>query len=300
LNHKKLLLLIFIPLFLSLVTSNVNASETSKIYTLADSRVKENEPNANYGDNDILGARCNAVHERSFLRFSLFSIPSGSTINSAKLYLRTEHTDGGGLIAVFFVTDDSWGEMTITWNNQPSYSTLLDSKMVTNEYTWYSWTVTTQVITEFSGDKTISFMLANSTTSVPELTEYDSKDGQSGMCPYLDITYTLPEGQPPSLPPPEKPPESNKVIFTEIPQRIGYSLHIPLFAGQLLATGILFSIFCFPVFLLTKRGIAHVSAILFVLGFAVVIGWCPIWILLLVGVVFALLIKNDIISISEK
>jgi len=188
-NHKKLLLLIGIPLFLSLMLSNVNASETTKIYPLADSRVKHTTPNTNYGDSDILGVRWGAVCERSFLRFSLTSIPSGSTINSAKLYLRTEHTNGGGIVTMYFVTDDTWGEFTITWNNQPSYGLLLNSKSVTDEYTWYFWDITNQVKTEFSGDKIISLMAGNTTSGVPSLIEFDSKEGQTGKDPYLEVTY---------------------------------------------------------------------------------------------------------------
>jgi hypothetical protein len=279
-NHKKLLLLIFIPLLLSLVASNVNAS-TSKIYTLADSRVVHTTPNMNYGDNDVLDVSWDGMHERSFLRFSLSSIPSGSTISLVTLHLRTEHTDGGGIVAVYFVSDDGWGEMTITWNNQPSYSTLLDSIMVTDEYTWYSWTVTNQIKTEFSGDKTISFMLGNSTSSVPELTEYDSKDGQSGMCPYLEVTYE------------EKEEEYGGVDTTMIPNKIAGALNIPLFAGQILASAILFCLICFPIFYLTKRSIAHISAIFFSLSLTIALGWLPIWIFLILGVLIALMLAQE-------
>jgi hypothetical protein len=70
---------------------------------------------------------------RSLIEFDLSSIPTGAQIQSALLYFyaQTNTTQSGGNPTTgndnkgwFRRLLEPWGEMTVTWNNQPAYTTM--------------------------------------------------------------------------------------------------------------------------------------------------------------------------------
>jgi hypothetical protein len=88
------------------------------------------------------------------------------------------------------VSDDSWTEGGITWNNQPAYGDVEDTKVPA--VGWVEWNVLSWVQNEYAGDKTVSICLKckvesydnNARYSYYASKEYDASD------PELYIEYT--------------------------------------------------------------------------------------------------------------
>jgi hypothetical protein len=159
-------------------------SATTNITVSADSWTNSDNPTVNYGTDANLWLQ-QAPDMYVWLKFDLSGLPTGIYVSSAKLYLYTTdiYNIGDGYSRTG--SDDNWAENTITWNNQPGYSSVIESKQISTASTWYYWTVTSQVNTEYSGNKIITFAMTGYSIYVRFASrEYDSLD------PYLEVTYT--------------------------------------------------------------------------------------------------------------
>ena len=84
----------------------------------ADSFVLSTDPSANRGTSTVLRIR-NAT-KFTYLRFTVPALASGETVTSATLRVYATTTSGCTLgVEVLRAANDSWGEKTITWGNQP-------------------------------------------------------------------------------------------------------------------------------------------------------------------------------------
>ncbi len=89
---------------------------------IADARVKQANPNSNYGLDTILRVRLEPTDSyESFLKFDLSSLAGGVTSARLRLYC-TDGSPAGGL--VYSLTNHSWTETGITWNNKPGLPAL--------------------------------------------------------------------------------------------------------------------------------------------------------------------------------
>jgi len=128
----------------------------------ADSYVQSYYPNNNYGSSTIWGAGMTQAPNRvrAFLRFPLTGIPPGKTILEAQL--RQYVYSIWGTVPYYrrfdlhFVSDDTWGELTITYNNQPAPGAILVNNTLIDTTGWKSYDITSQVTTEYQGDGKIS------------------------------------------------------------------------------------------------------------------------------------------------
>jgi hypothetical protein len=111
---------------------------------------------------------------QTYLRFDLSSV-SGS-VASATLRLKV-NTSTSDIHTAYFVSNDSWSESTITFNNKPAGSTSLDSSGVPAAGSWLELDVTNQVATEVAGDQSITVVLISNTGAV---TNYHSREATSG------------------------------------------------------------------------------------------------------------------------
>lgn len=112
--------------------------------------VKENSGTA---DNDRMG----------FVKFDLSSIPG--SVASAKIRLKVQNDDPGSSHDLNLVSDDSWSENSITWDNRPSSGSLLGTQVVPSIGEWLEIDVTDAVNTELSGDGSISVSITESTVN---------------------------------------------------------------------------------------------------------------------------------------
>lgn len=121
-------------------------SATAATYTLTptdDTEVWQSSPDSNYGSGDRLYAFVSGsgADYRSYLRFDLGSIPDSYVISVAELnlYYRYRST-GSNSVDLHYVSDDSWREDTVTWNNGPAHSDLLDLTCApTTGHNWDAW-----------------------------------------------------------------------------------------------------------------------------------------------------------------
>ena len=80
------------------------------------------EPDRNFGQDSELyiGDRPEGGVSRSYLKFDINPIPEGATIIDAELVL-TISGESNCNISAHNVSDCSWGESSITWNNAPEF-----------------------------------------------------------------------------------------------------------------------------------------------------------------------------------
>lgn len=164
----------------------------------------------NHGDDAslYLGSEIQPTHfpcfNKSYLRFSLGSIPPGKVILSATLTL---HHWGGASFDPFYTPSfvwlssviDPWNELTIHWNNAPlaqeNYSmTRIPPK--TTQLKWpgdpYNWDATQAVAEAYATGQPVSFALYDSTTgrdSSKYLTSSETGDWNVEGRPRLTVVW---------------------------------------------------------------------------------------------------------------
>jgi len=102
-----------------------------------------------------------------WLKFDISGVPNNATGISATLRLsfrmsvptlEPEFVDDAPRVDVHYCSSNNWDEESITYDNQPSYSTTaLDSKLVyrlnINDDHWFAWDVTGAVTQSFDNNK---------------------------------------------------------------------------------------------------------------------------------------------------
>jgi len=87
---------------------------------------------------------------------------------------------------------------------------------------------------------------------------------------------------------------TEEVDLTDFPKQLSKRLNIPLFAAQLLTSGLFLALFLFPTLLLTKNVLAHLMIGLIIMGFCVAMGWLHYWFILVTMVVVALMFSGKV------
>ena len=264
--RKKLLLLIFVPLILSLIVNSASCG-TQNVYPSDDCYVDKSTANSNWDTVSLYVRDHDYLEFRSWLKFS---VPESLTIESAELYvyLNALAYPDYTVINVYGSGNTTWTEETITWNNQPSYGSSLDSETVYATETWYSWDVTANVT---SGEVSTFVLISN--TYYPNAQFFDKEEGSNS--PYLKLTLAEGEGE---------EEEEIDITILNFPSQLGEKLGISTWsAGMLLS-----ALFLFPfnmILMFWKKG--GFVALIFnfaILGIFTSFGWLPIWTVILVGV----------------
>ncbi|MGQ9514319.1 MAG: CBM96 family carbohydrate-binding protein [Thermoproteota archaeon] len=133
--------------------TNASGSYIACLQAVIDSYVKAKEPTRNFGRWTELQVQNNYDGDiyRSWVKFDLSSIPSGSTIDSAFLtfYVYSHYQASNRIYGAYYSNNDAWTETGITWNNQPSFNPSYTSNatFVPNlkGEGWLCWDVTLDV-----------------------------------------------------------------------------------------------------------------------------------------------------------
>ena len=160
-------------------TNTPPAGGTFIFNPVADAQVQGARPNNNFGSSLFLATDASPV-TNSYLRFDVQGL-SGSVVE-ATLYLFATGNSAVGF-DVLGVADNSWGEMSITFNNAPPAGSLIDSS---GPVTGGSW-VTVDVTDYVSSEGIYSLMLAST-----ENTRRTYRSRESANPPQLVIVTDSP------------------------------------------------------------------------------------------------------------
>ncbi|WP_370513184.1 DNRLRE domain-containing protein [Fulvivirga sp. M361] len=184
------------PFTLTAVATDSEGKETSETLNLStsfggisldpldDTYVRGgNSSTTNYGLSDVLKVKETgaAFTRRSFLKFDLSSV--WRTVNSAILRVRVKR-EGTDNYSALFVADDTWQEETLTWDTAPITGDTISTSLGAPVEEWMNFDVTSAVIQELNGDKTLSLSLVSDGTSNLDLY---SKEAGFGNIPELLI-----------------------------------------------------------------------------------------------------------------
>jgi hypothetical protein len=132
-----------------------------------DASIRSASPTNNYGSDTTLEVD-NSPVKHFLLKFDVTGINS-QTVTNAKLCLYNVGgaNEGGDF---YHISDDSWQEETVTWNNAPAAdTTLLGSLGDVNPDTWYEVNLTSHI----TADGTYSLRISDSVGGA----DYSSKEG---------------------------------------------------------------------------------------------------------------------------
>ena len=177
-----------------------HAFEGVKLLPTDDAHVSSGNVHAKYGGEDTIYLRSDTVdfkNERIFLKFDLSTVPSGSTITEAEVWLWSQKAEFADINAqCWSVTDDVFvDEDTVTWGTQPELVELLDTVALKylppSEDMWLLWNATQFVRDEFAGDKTASFGIKAEVEDTSGRYRFSSREWPAeNERPRLKITYT--------------------------------------------------------------------------------------------------------------
>ena len=160
----KVLMTFLLAVFL-VMTIGFASADTTTLYPTDDSYVNEAGGDNNYGLSHSLRVESdNSNTQRTFLKFDLSSIPTGSTINSATLYLY-QYKAAGDSIRAYEIRkiSNTWSESTITWNNQPGYFGVTSTTNVNTNDGWKTWNVKSDVQSFVSGSPNNGWVIKDGT-----------------------------------------------------------------------------------------------------------------------------------------
>lgn len=183
-------------------------TETVGISADADSYIDELRPDSNGGNETYLAivssrGYTTGLNTRSVIKFSTSSIPMGATIHSAVLYLYCYTAMAAHdyrIVNVHRQLDVTWGEMEVTWNNQPAFHSVptASTPIRAGVSEWKSWVVTGDIQPQTLVGWTLRdnvendglFALNNSGYVSEEGIPYEGGPYFYGLYPYLEINYT--------------------------------------------------------------------------------------------------------------
>lgn len=160
---------------------------------IADSFTASSTPTTNNGSNSVLATKTGSPTRYAFLKFDTSALPADAIVDSATLtlngFLNTSDPLPSVSVACYSITDNSWTESGITWNNMPAMIAALSSTNVARGASAnYTWDVTSFVASQrTAGTNLVSLGIKDNTTSTQNC-NFNSKEATSNR-PKLTIAY---------------------------------------------------------------------------------------------------------------
>ncbi|MFE5319205.1 DNRLRE domain-containing protein [Paenibacillus sp. NPDC056579] len=163
-----------------------------KLLPVKDAFVRSGDyADTNYGTATSLTVKKSTPNfgRETFFQFDLNGI--AGDLNSAVLYLYGVTNDTAGTEVdntVRAVSNDSWMEKEVTWNNKPETQEPLSTVTVDNVAGWRAFDITSYIAGQLSGDKTASMAIVQDVSS-GLATNFNSRENGS-FKPYLELKLT--------------------------------------------------------------------------------------------------------------
>ena len=153
-----------------------------------DTYVNQGSPTTNYASDPVVRVESlTGSNDRSLLHFNMPAIPSGCSVSSAFLRLRTDTNVwvSGRTLQVFQISS-SWTSTGVNWSNQPG--TTGSAATAASTSGWMQWNVTSQVQGQYAGTNN-GLLIRDSSESAgtAQSQEYSSQNG--GHTPELIVTF---------------------------------------------------------------------------------------------------------------
>ncbi|MBA3737054.1 MAG: DNRLRE domain-containing protein [Actinobacteria bacterium] len=175
---RKAMAALLVAAMLAIANLPTRAASTTTIPADADSFVLSTRPTANKGTATTLRVRNDT--EITYMRFRVSGLPAGHEVSAATLRVYASSAGKCALgVDVFRAANDTWGETTISWNNQPGPTgPVLANLAWTTKNSYRAFQVTSAV----SGSGPVSFLLRHapgcSVTSGVPLTSREAGSNQ--------------------------------------------------------------------------------------------------------------------------
>ena len=186
------LVLLLLPVFF--VSPLAVEARSATLEPVADTYVDENNPVTNYGGESYLALEDDIGGDEFliFIKFDLSDLPSDAEISSVKLRLNTMWVSATKNIGAHRVTDTTWEELNITYNNKPSHAAAVtDAVNVGYEDIWYEWDVTTDVTS--LDDYSWALKIETLVQDWEWVWFYSKEIGFFGEEPELEVSYSSQE-----------------------------------------------------------------------------------------------------------
>ena len=156
---------------------------------MKDTWVDQTSPNTSHATDTVLNIRPSAgVDQRALVVFDLSSIPPGSTVLSAALYMTV--TSGDTYVVQFYPVTQPWAE-TITWNTQPTYNAAsAGSITLTTSLCTRVSSFSTALVSTWINDPTSNYGVYLYPPSGAGQASFSSREGTNP--PVLMVNYTTP------------------------------------------------------------------------------------------------------------
>ncbi len=174
----------------------VETSQTVTLTPVADAYVRSGNKyaNSNFGTANVLATKqASNANQETYLRFNIASL--GSAVSSARLrvYGSINNTSVASIpVEVHEVTNNTWGETTITYNNRPAAQAAVLATTTVSGTTavYYEWNVTTLIANaRAAGATTVTLLLRNATITANSRITFNSKEASTNK-PQLVVIAT--------------------------------------------------------------------------------------------------------------
>ena len=151
----------------------------------ADAQVEESNPTANAGTSpDLQVIKVPGQSVESYLRFTVSGISAAVESARLRVYSTTDTAEDGPAL---YVTDNTWTETEITWENRPVHTGDRSSdQSLVRRYSWAEYDVTALV----TGDGMYSFVLAGDSEEGLRFSSRESSNGPELVVTIASVTPT--------------------------------------------------------------------------------------------------------------
>lgn len=143
-----------------------------------------------FGDENVVYVSSSTVQNDgntryAYLKYDLSSLPANPSSATLMITGRNITNNRSITINIYKVTNDSWDQYAMNWNNAPGNDIHLGSFSIDRRYRTRSLSITSYARTELSGDKKVSICIKTSTYGRTAL--FSSNEGSDP--PLLQIVY---------------------------------------------------------------------------------------------------------------